>query len=190
MKQKILLAILIILIIGVSGIGIGRLFYPKQTVVENESQEDHDKVNEEVIDVEKEEVKDLEEEIPEEKNGVFKENAEIKDLTFDETPNVYLFWGDGCPYCEKELEFFEEIYGDYQESFNLYALEVWHNEENQALMQKVREELAVSSTGIPLLIINDVAITGFSENKKETILTSLQNINNEKDIIKEILEQE
>lgn len=51
----------------------------------------------------------------------------------DNKVNIYFFWGKGCPHCEQEHEFFENIKEKYGDYYNLYTFETWYNEENAKL---------------------------------------------------------
>ena len=60
----------------------------------------------------------------------------------DETVNLYLFHGDGCPHCAAERDFLEQIQDQY-ENLDIHLYEVWYNDENQQLMQKVKDALNI-----------------------------------------------
>ena len=117
----------------------------------------------------------IEQENSEVETFVFLKNASESDIEYDSyKPNVYLFYGNTCPYCERELTFLEEIYPEYQNYFNFYAFEVWDNDSNGDLFMKVAEKLDKKATSIPFLIVGDEVIIGFSEDKKETILEAIK----------------
>ena len=40
--------------------------------------------------------------------------------------NIYFFWGNGCPHCEKEKIFLEKIKNKYS-NVVVYDFEVWKN---------------------------------------------------------------
>ncbi len=47
---------------------------------------------------------------------------------------LYLFWGKGCPHCDKEKVFLERLRKTYPE-LKIKDYEVWHNKENARLSQ-------------------------------------------------------
>ena len=60
------------------------------------------------------------------------------DIKYDkEKINVYFFWGKGCPHCEELITFLDSLSKEYDSYFDLYTLEVWYNEENNELMNKL-----------------------------------------------------
>lgn len=86
-------------------------------------------------------------------------------LSFSEASNdvdAYLFYGDGCPHCEKEIEFFNSIKDKYPD-LNLVKYEVYYSQENALLMQKVVNYLETEGGGVPFLIIGDKYFIGFGE---------------------------
>jgi len=95
--------------------------------------------------------------------------------------NVYLFWGNGCPHCEHAKEFFSSIEEEYGKYYNLVDYEVWYNEDNNDLAQKVNDELEANATGVPFIVIGDDYIKGYSssmdEEIKETIVSQYENDN-------------
>ena len=101
--------------------------------------------------------------------SVFNYNATKEDVTFNNLLNVYLFWGDGCPFCEKEIAFLKE------------------NEENQAMLQEVKRKLNNTATGIPFLVFNDNITVGFNESFQNELLTEILKANKTRDIIEEII---
>lgn len=76
--------------------------------------------------------------------------------------DIYMFWGDGCPHCEKESKFLNELLPSYP-NISLNKYEVYYNKANSTLMKKVSSELGSNVSGIPYLIIGDKEFVGFSE---------------------------
>lgn len=75
---------------------------------------------------------------------------------------LYLFYGDTCPHCAAEKEFLNEIKDDY-DNFEIVQYEVWRDTDNQELLSKVREELEIQRNGVPVTIIGDTVMVGWSE---------------------------
>ena len=114
--------------------------------------------------------------------------ATIKDVKLqDGTANVYMFWGDGCPHCEEEWEYLETILDDYK--VTIYGFETWYNNENASLREKFAGLVNSTSTGVPLTIIGDQYISGYSSyyNSEITSLIEEQRKDNSKDIYREYL---
>ena len=51
--------------------------------------------------------------------------------------NIYFFHGDGCPHCEAEMKFFDNLEEEYKSKYNLYKFETWYNENNVKLKKLV-----------------------------------------------------
>lgn len=77
--------------------------------------------------------------------------------------NVYLFYGDGCPHCEELIEFLDDLPEKYDKYFDLYTMEVWYNQKNSKLMEKLVAELDSEVKGVPCLIVGDQVFFGYSE---------------------------
>ena len=76
--------------------------------------------------------------------------------------NIYLFYGDGCPHCAEEEEWFK-TYLDKNKNIKIHRYEVWYNKDNQEKYSKVHEILNDKSNGIPYLIIGETVISGFDK---------------------------
>ncbi len=82
--------------------------------------------------------------------------------TDDKKINFYLFYGRECPHCEQERTWLKKIQNDYKDYVNVYMFEVWHNNDNAELMNKVIEEFNVTEKGVPLTVIGDSYFVGYS----------------------------
>lgn len=76
--------------------------------------------------------------------------------------DAYLFYGNGCPHCAKEIKFFNGIKNKYPD-LNVTGYEVYYSQENSLLMQKVANYLGTEGGGVPFLIIGDEYFVGFGE---------------------------
>ena len=76
--------------------------------------------------------------------------------------NIYLFYGDGCPHCKEEEEWFKS-YLKKNDFIKIHRYEVWYNKDNQEKYSKVHDILNDTSSGIPYLIIGETVISGFDE---------------------------
>jgi len=82
----------------------------------------------------------------------------------DDNIDLYFFYGDGCPHCEKEEKFLERLKKE-KDNINIHYFETWHNRENAKLLASVGQELGISVAGVPILFISDQAITGYYNDK-------------------------
>ena len=83
-------------------------------------------------------------------------------LAKDNQITMYLFHGDGCPHCAEEMEFISSSLEKYK-NLKIKKYEVWYNEENAELLQKVLNAYSVNRMGVPATIIGDTIIMGFGE---------------------------
>ena len=75
---------------------------------------------------------------------------------------LYFFHGDGCPHCAEEEKYFENLTEQY-ENLEIKKYEVWYNEENALLLDKVYDAFNVSRSGVPTNVIGDTVIMGFGD---------------------------
>lgn len=92
--------------------------------------------------------------------------------------NIYLFWGDGCPHCKNEKDFFESIQNEYGELYNLYLFETWYDKENQKVLNAFSNAMNEQVSGVPYTIIGNKTFTGFGDNSKEELISAITNPDN------------
>ena len=81
---------------------------------------------------------------------------------------MYFFYGETCPHCEKEQEFLDEMEEKYDDLvINRY--EVWNNKKNAKLMQEYAKKLDIKVEGVPFTIVNDEYMFGYSKSSNERI---------------------
>lgn len=80
---------------------------------------------------------------------------------------IYLFHGDGCPHCAEEHEFLKKYEKD--KHIKIVKYEVWYNEENQELMNKMAEAYGVDRSAVPFTIIGDSYFLGYSDSIGKSI---------------------
>lgn len=85
-----------------------------------------------------------------------------------EQVSFYLFYGDGCPHCASEKSWLNEIKNDYK-NVDFNYLEIWYDEDNQELYEKVKEAYEINQSGVPLTIIGNKYFIGFNDYTKEQI---------------------
>ena len=94
--------------------------------------------------------------------------------TTDDGVNVFLLWGKGCPHCADFIEFIGEYYKEFNH-INLYAFEVWYEEDNQKLLTAVGKEFNTDIRGVPYIVIGDKTFSGFGVSKESEIKEAIQN---------------
>ncbi len=67
---------------------------------------------------------------------------------------VYFFWGDGCPHCEHEKPFLEELEQKYPE-LEVKSFETWKNPDNVKIFQEVAQAYGIQARGVPTTFIGD-----------------------------------
>lgn len=97
--------------------------------------------------------------------------------------NVYLFWGDGCGYCEAAKEFFASIEDEYGEYFNLVEYEVWYNQDNNELKENVAEYLNDDVSGVPYIVIGETTFGGYSSEYDEDIKEAIMEAYEDEDYV-------
>ena len=104
-----------------------------------------------------------------------------------EDVTLYFFHGDGCPHCAEESVFLEKLQKDYP-NLKIEKYEVWYDEENSALLQKVQQELHIERMGVPTTIIGDVYMVGYSEETANVIKRAIDFFyeNEYKDVVSQI----
>ena len=101
--------------------------------------------------------------------------------------NVYMFTGDGCAHCIEAKSAFENLKEEYGEYFTLNEYEVWNNEDNATLMEKVKDKLGDDIEGVPYIIIGDNSWEGYTESYLSEIKDKIveeYNSDNRYDVLK------
>ena len=101
---------------------------------------------------------------PQDKNPLGSEPALAGEPT-----TVYFFWGDGCPHCAEEKPFLEQMEEKYPE-LEVEMFEVWNNQENGELFQKMASAYNTQARGVPATFIGDFdPIVGYNESMADDI---------------------
>ncbi|MDO4996133.1 MAG: hypothetical protein Q4E69_03050 [Bacilli bacterium] len=106
----------------------------------------------------------------------------ILDVSAKSKPTVYFFHGDGCPHCKEENKYLETV----SKKINVEAYEVWYNEENEEFMNKVKEELGITETGVPLTIIGNTYFVGYSDASSKVMSRAIDFYSDEDNYIDQI----
>ncbi|NTV48786.1 MAG: hypothetical protein HGB32_09795 [Geobacteraceae bacterium] len=95
-----------------------------------------------------------------------KNPAQPKDL--NNKTIVYFFWGKGCPHCEEEKKFLDELQRG-QPSLEIREYEVWYNRENAGLMAAMLRDHDALFSGVPVTFVDDQVFSGFTEQIRGTL---------------------
>ncbi|MEI6243183.1 MAG: hypothetical protein WCP39_07270 [Chlamydiota bacterium] len=80
-----------------------------------------------------------------------------------ENVSLLFFWGKGCPHCEKEKIFLDKLQAKHA-FLEVKQYEIWGNNENQRILQKISKDLKINSRSVPITIIqNKQYIIGFND---------------------------
>lgn len=85
---------------------------------------------------------------------------------------IHFFYGQGCPHCAKEekvLREYENRYGNLR----IERYEVYFNQENMDLLEKVVERLEAYSVAVPFLVVGNEYVVGFDENFTPDMIKTL-----------------
>ena len=91
----------------------------------------------------------------------------------DDEITLYLFHGEGCPHCAEEMNFLQTIENTYP-NLKIVKYEVWHNNENAELLQKVNDAFHVTKPGVPTNVIGSTVINGYSSAVGEKIKRAIE----------------
>ena len=86
--------------------------------------------------------------------------TEVKDNE-NITVNLYLFYGEGCPHCDKEEQFLQALKEEYQDLVKIETYEIYYSPANARLLKTIANELDLSVGGVPILFVEDFSIIGF-----------------------------
>ena len=109
--------------------------------------------------------------------SVFAEEGDTKNNNSTEENqkvNVYFFHGDGCGNCASAEEFFDSIEEEYGDKFNLVMYEIWYNEDNSNLMQRVAEARHEEANGVPYIIIGNQSWIGYLSSYDNEIIEKIE----------------
>ena len=121
-------------------------------------------------------------------------------VKYNDKVNIYLFYGDGCPHCEAEMKFFDNLEEEYKSKYNFYKFETWYNENNVKLKKLVIDKLVEDGyilnsedetemkkyyDSVPVLVIGNKTIVGYIEDFDEDI-KQIINQENDYDVMKKL----
>ena len=82
-------------------------------------------------------------------------------VTTGQSPQIciYLFYGQGCPHCERVKPVIDELAAKYPQ-VQLKTFEVYFNTTNQAMFKEFNQRYGITEAGVPTLFIGDRALVG------------------------------
>ncbi|WP_281876278.1 glutaredoxin family protein [Geobacter hydrogenophilus] len=81
---------------------------------------------------------------------------------------LYFFWGKGCPHCAKAKPFLDDLRQRHP-GLQVCDYEVLSNRKNVEILMTMARERGFEATGVPVFIIGNHVIAGFSEEKARAI---------------------
>ncbi len=75
---------------------------------------------------------------------------------------IYVFRGDGCPYCHAEMEYLKELQAAYPHLI-VRDYEIYHNEDNRSYLHQMLALQGARPSGVPVTFIGDRHWIGFSD---------------------------
>ncbi len=107
----------------------------------------------------------------------------------DDLPNIYIFRGDGCGYCQRLLTFLGTIAEEYQDKVNFVVYEVGNNSDNWDLYEKVGAKFGDDVSGYPYMVIGTKVFNGYASSDDEEIIDEIENLisaENPYDVVAEV----
>jgi thiol-disulfide isomerase/thioredoxin len=80
----------------------------------------------------------------------------------EEAINVYFFWGEGCPYCELQKDFNQELIERYPQVI-INSFEVYYDLDNRVIFIEMATRAGFEPQAVPTTFIGSRHWTGFSE---------------------------
>jgi thiol-disulfide isomerase/thioredoxin len=81
-----------------------------------------------------------------------------------ERVEIYLFWGDGCPHCEREIDFLKRIEAE-DPRLRVHYLEVTSDAANRKAFAAVVPKFAIEDPAVPLTLVGDAAMVGYASDE-------------------------
>ncbi len=85
---------------------------------------------------------------------------------------LYFFWGNGCPHCAEAEPFLKELVKKYPQ-MEVRAYEVWYNDENQALFQKMGAAFGYTPQAVPGIFLGEQHWEGYNGSVGSEIETAV-----------------
>lgn len=92
----------------------------------------------------------------------FGHQAQAEFLAENDRINIYFFWGEGCPHCEKQKPFLKKMEEKYPD-ITVKEFEVWGSAKNRKLMQEFGKKLNATVNGVPFTVIGEKFVVGWMD---------------------------
>ena len=116
--------------------------------------------------------------------------CDVEDKEFDESlPNIYIFRGNGCGYCQRLLTYLGSIAKDYKDKVNFVVYEVGNNTDNWDLYEKVGAKFGDEISGYPYMVIGKYIFNGYASSDNEDIKSAIDSFiasENPYDVVEEV----
>lgn len=106
--------------------------------------------------------------------------------------NVYLFRGEGCPYCHQALNYFHELGKEYGEYYQLIPFEVWDHEDNEKILDDVASFLKKDADTVPYIVIGNHVFGVVDDETKQNIKNTIKELYDKQDltdVVKEFIHE-
>lgn len=119
--------------------------------------------------------------------NIINRDSKLSDIKLmDDKVNIYFFYGNGCPHCEDEFVFLENLSEEYSKDINIYSLEVLYNQDNADILIDFAEIMGKQVTGVPFTIIGEETFSGFGKSAEDSFKNAIKKqINNSFDVYNE-----
>jgi thiol-disulfide isomerase/thioredoxin len=74
--------------------------------------------------------------------------------------NIYLFWREGCPHCEREITYLRRLETE-QPAIRVYYFDVWNDAAGRALLVRTGELLGADASSVPFTVVGDAVYSGY-----------------------------
>ena len=81
---------------------------------------------------------------------------------------VTFFWGRGCPHCEEEKRFLQELQQRHP-SVQVREYEVWKDRQNARVYQQVLQAAQIKQSGVPGTVVGTAFFLGFNDRTRKGI---------------------
>jgi thiol-disulfide isomerase/thioredoxin len=78
-----------------------------------------------------------------------------------ERVDAYLFWAEGCPHCQRAIDFFKRLEGE-EPRVRVHYLEVSRDAANQRAFAAAVEGIALEEPAVPLIVVGDAVMVGYA----------------------------
>ena len=86
---------------------------------------------------------------------------------------LVLFWGDGCPHCEAEIDFLARLATEHPD-LEIVAYEVWKNAGNREIFIDTLGALGEEPSGVPTTLFDGRMWVGFSDSVASEIRAAVE----------------